>query len=219
MKPVISVIVPTYNRAKYLSRCIRSVLKQSESSRDYEIIVVDDGSTDETEVVLDAFSSVVRMVRNDENQGLPASLNRALEIVEGKFVVRVDSDDYVNRYFLSCLRAFLVLNEGVDAVASDYLIVDDQERILSRESAKQSPIGCGILLRTTDIISLGGYNEEYLVHEDREFMQRYEQQFEVQFLNIPLYRYRRHDENLTNDTAMMEAYALRLEEGGSNLLA
>lgn len=219
MKPVISVIVPTYNRAKYLSRCIRSVLKQSESSRDYEIIVVDDGSTDETEVVLDAFSSVVRMVRNDENQGLPASLNRALEIVEGEFVVRVDSDDYVNRYFLSCLRAFLVLNEGVDAVASDYLIVDDQERILSRESAKQSPIGCGILLRTTDIISLGGYNEEYLVHEDREFMQRYEQQFEVQFLNIPLYRYRRHDENLTNDTAMMEAYALRLEEGGSNLLA
>lgn len=211
MKPVISVIIPTYNRAKYLSRSIRSVLNQTESNRDYEIIVVDDGSTDETDIILGAFSSVIRLVRNGENRGLPASLNRALEVVTGKFVVRVDSDDFVNRYFLACLRAFTELNDNVDAVASDYLVVDEDERVLSREDAKESPIACGILFSADQMISLGGYNEEYLVHEDREFRQRYEQEFEVQHLNIPLYRYRKHNGNLTNDRKLMDSYARRLE--------
>lgn len=212
MKPVISVIVPTYNRAKYLSRCIRSILNQTENKLDYEIIVVDDGSTDETEIILDAFSSVIRVVRNSENRGLPASLNRALEIVTGKFVVRVDSDDFVNRYFLACLRAFTELNDNVDAVASDYLVVDENERVLSREHAKESPIACGILFSADDMISVGGYNEEYLVHEDREFRNRYEQEFEVQYLSIPLYRYRKHDGNLTNDSELMNFYARTLED-------
>lgn len=205
-KPVISVLVPTHNHGHYLARCLRSLLSQSESRREYEIIVIDDGSTDKTSSVIEDFSTLVVHIRNDENIGLPGSLNKGIEAAKGDFFVRVDSDDFVNRYFLSCLRVYLELNNDADAVACDYFLVDDAENIVSREDAAANPIGCGIMFRGQSVRELGGYNDSFRVHEDKEFRNRFDKRYSLQRLSIPLYRYRRHEGNLTNNDRLMQKY-------------
>lgn len=210
--PVVSVLVPTHNHAPYLARCLRSLLNQSEPKRDYEIIVINDASTDSTPSVIEAFSTVIVDVRNDRNLGLPSSLNKGIEVARGDFLVRVDSDDFVNHYFLSCLRAYLELNEHADAVACDYLLVDDKENVLSREDAIHNPIGCGIMFRAARVRELGGYNEMFRAHEDKEFRLRFDELYSLEQLRVPLYRYRRHDRNLTNDLDLMKKYKTLLEE-------
>lgn len=211
-RPVVSVLVPTHNHAAYLARCLRSLLNQSELKRDYEIIVINDASSDNTSGVIEEFSTVIVGVRNSRNLGLPGSLNKGIEVARGDFLVRVDSDDFVNRYFLSCLRAYLELNEHVDAVACDYLLVDDRENVVSRGDASRDPIGCGIMFRTARVRELGGYNQEFRVHEDKEFRLRFDQMYSVEHLRVPLYRYRRHNRNLTNNLELIKKYDNLLSE-------
>ena len=210
-KPAISVLVPTYNHGAYLARCLRSLLNQSEHRRDYEIIVIDDASIDNTPSVIEAFSTVIVQVKNPQNLGLPASLNKGIELAKGDFLVRVDSDDFVNHYFLSCLRAYLELNAQADAVACDYMLVDEEENVLSREDASVNPIGCGIMFRASKVREIGGYNKTFRAHEDKEFRQRFDELFSLEHLRVPLYRYRRHERNLTNDSNLMQKYGKLLE--------
>ena len=94
--PLISIIVPTYNQEKYLGRCLRSILSMNFRREDYEIIIINDASTDHTKTVLHAFIDEIRIIENEKNIGLPASLNRGLKEARGRFFVRVDSDDYVH---------------------------------------------------------------------------------------------------------------------------
>ena len=126
----ISIIVPVYNRELYIGRCLRSLLDQSLERSKYEIIVIDDGSTDKTSTVLNAFKEEIKLIKNFKNKGLPFSLNKGIKNAKGRFVVRVDSDDYVNKEFLKFLEMYLLHNNDIQAVASDYYLVDDDENIL-----------------------------------------------------------------------------------------
>ena len=96
----ISVIVAVYNQEHYIGRCLRSLLHQTLHHSDYEIIVVNDGSIDRTSYALDLFcdpfESIVKVLTNKANQGLPSSLNKALKVARAPYIVRVDSDDFVN---------------------------------------------------------------------------------------------------------------------------
>jgi glycosyltransferase involved in cell wall biosynthesis len=71
------VVLPTYNQAPYLDRCIRSLLAQSQYT-DYEIICINDGSTDETTSILEKYSKQITILENTINCGLPFSINRAI---------------------------------------------------------------------------------------------------------------------------------------------
>lgn len=109
-KPEISVIVAAFNQEKYIGRCLRSLLHQTIDQSKYEIVVVNDGSTDRTSFALDLFSdnkrSVVKVVRHKRNLGLPSAINSGLRAATGNFVVRVDADDFVNTNFLNFCTIF-----------------------------------------------------------------------------------------------------------------
>jgi len=200
--PTVSVIVPVYNQERFIGRCLRSLLRQTPFSRnpeDYEIIVVDDGSSDKTPYALELFFDAIRTVTNRHNMGLPAALNQAIRIARAPYLVRVDADDYVNANFLSFLFAYLDQNPESDAVACDYWLVDDQEMWLERRSCMEYPIGCGIMFRKKQLLEIGLFDEEFRVHEDKDLRIRFEKNHVIDHLPIPLYRYRRHDSNLTND--------------------
>jgi len=104
---LVSVIVAAHDEERYVGRCIRSLLAQRFPREKFDIIVVDDGSTDRTPAILATFGNSVTVLRNDTNLGLPASLNRAITSTHSKFIVRVDADDYVNSSFLDVLYLFL----------------------------------------------------------------------------------------------------------------
>ncbi len=212
MSALVSVIVAAHDEERYIGRCLRSLLAQRFARSQFEIVVVDDGSTDRTSAILETFGADVRVIRNDKNLGLPASLNKAITSTHSKFVVRVDADDYVNAAFLDVLYLFLAENPGFDAAACDYLLVDDREEVLRRADAMKEPIACGIMFRTEQLIDIGLYDESFLRHEDRDLRVRFLDRYSIHHVPLPLYRYRRHDDNITNDVVAMNFHEERLNE-------
>lgn len=99
----ISVIIPVYNVEKYLNRCVTSVLAQT--YREFELILVDDGSPDNSGALCDALTSRDSRVRviHKENGGLSSARNAGLDIATGKYVTFIDSDDVIHPCYLECL--------------------------------------------------------------------------------------------------------------------
>ena len=211
MKSVqVSVIVPSYNAELYIGRCIRSFLKQSLSQEDFEIIVINDSSKDNTKKALLPFVGDIVLIENKRNLGLPSSLNKGIKKARGQFIVRVDSDDYVHVDFLKILSLHLQLNHSIDAIASDYLLVNNDQDVIGEMNCLKNPIGCGIMFRLKHLIELGLYNAKFLRREDEELMNRFKIKYNISRVAIPLYRYRRHENNITNDKKTMKKFKKKL---------
>ena len=92
----VSVIVPVYNAKDYIIRCIDSILEQT--FKDIELILIDDGSTDGSELICDRYKSnnTVKVI-HQENRGVSSARNRGLEVATGTYVAFVDSDDYLEK--------------------------------------------------------------------------------------------------------------------------
>lgn len=212
MKSVkISVIIPVFNSEKYIGRCIRSLLKQTINESEYEIIVINDCSTDKSEDALNPFIGDIRYLKNDTQLGLPGTLNKCIKDARGQYIVRVDSDDYVHWDYLKILSMFLSLNNSFNAVACDYLLVDNQQNVLSHENCHKKPIGCGIMFKLDKLIEIGLYNEDFLAREDEELSIRFNKKYFIERIALPLYRYRRHSNNMTNDQNKMEIFQKKLK--------
>jgi glycosyltransferase involved in cell wall biosynthesis len=99
-KPTISIIVPVYNTEKYLRRCLDSIVAQT--FKDYECIIVDDGSTDGSAAICDEYEKKDSRfkVLHKENEGVSAARNVGIEYAEGEFITFVDSDDYLSSVYL-----------------------------------------------------------------------------------------------------------------------
>ena len=214
--PLVSVIVAVYNQERYIGRCLRSLLNQSMNHDNYEVIVVDDGSTDLTSYALTQFcdpsDSVIRVLTNDKNNGLPHAVNRGIQAALGEYIVRVDSDDFVNRNCLLFLHEYMLGNPQVDAAACDYLLMSEDEEVIERRSSAKDPIACGIMFRKEDLIRIGLYNEDFLAREEEELRIRYEKEYKIGHLDMPLYRYRQHLNSLTQDEFKMRVFKKRLED-------
>jgi glycosyltransferase involved in cell wall biosynthesis len=209
--PVISVLIPAYNAERFIGRAIRSVLNQTVPDRQHEVIAVDDASTDRTAYALELFKDEIEILYNNKKLGLPASLNRAIRAARGKYVVRVDADDYVSHDYLYILQRFLEDNTYMDAVACDYLLVDDSENVIERRNCMEHPIGCGIMFRTDHLIEIGSYDDNFLMHEDRDLRVRFLKKYAIHRIELPLYRYRRHKDNMTNDRVASRQFERQLK--------
>lgn len=124
-QPLISVIIPVYNVARYLDRCLRSIAAQREEN--LEIILVDDGSTDESPQLCDMWaeqdSRVIAI--HQENGGAAAARNRGLDIARGEYILFVDADDYVSEDLCGMLLAHMDDTQQVDCTICGLAFVDD----------------------------------------------------------------------------------------------
>ena len=205
-KVSVSVIIPVHNQELYIGRCLRSLIDQSIDRKTYEIIVINDGCKDKTETILSSFKDEIKIIKNKKKMGLPYSLNRGIKNAKGRFIARVDSDDYVNREFLKFLQMYLLYNNEINAICCDYYLVDDNENILKKVNAEKSPIGCAIMFRVESLIRIGLYDKRFEVHEDKDLRIRFLKKNAIHRIALPLYRYRKHENNTTNDSKLMEKH-------------
>jgi glycosyltransferase involved in cell wall biosynthesis len=204
--PTVSIVVAVRNQEKYIGRCIRSIINQTYPRSDYEVIVVNDASTDQTRFALELFDGDIRLINNPERKGLPGSLNTGIRAAKGRFVVRIDGDDYVHKEYINVLSMHLALNAWMDAVACDYNLVTDNDEVLEHINCEDNPIGCGIMFRIDQLVELGLYDEQFLLHEDKDLRIRFLEKHQIHRVALPLYRYRRHEDNMTNDHESMSGY-------------
>lgn len=202
----VSVIITCHNYARYLSRAIRSVINQTLDRDDYEIIVVNDASTDETEKVMKTYSGRIKPLTLTKNAGLAAARNEGIKSALGRYVVNLDADDYVDENLLLVEMLFLNFNSTWDAVSCDYYLVDENEKHIGRISGSEKPIACGVMFRTDLLFGIGLYDENFKMREDEDLRIRFEKNHNIKNLELPLYRYRKHDNNMTNNKEGMAKY-------------
>ena len=101
-----SIIIPCYNASKYLERCLDSIYNQNYKM--FEVIIVNDGSTDNTEDIVNKYRSKYNNIKylKQDNKGVAIARNKAIELVSGNKFIFVDADDYINNELLSKLNEF-----------------------------------------------------------------------------------------------------------------
>jgi glycosyltransferase involved in cell wall biosynthesis len=205
-EPAVSVVIPTYNRAPLLGRAIRSVLGQC--FEDFEVIVVDDGSTDETAAVVAAFGDPrVRYVRLARNTGAGAARNAGIRLARGKFLAFQDSDDeWLPSKLSKQMSEFARGPEGLGVVYSDMQRVwgDGTTTYLAAPTVLSGRLVGGVrfyqvcdlgvqstVIRREWLDAAGHFNEELPALEDLEMFIRLSRLCAFQRLREPLVRY--HD--------------------------
>lgn len=202
---MISVVVTNFNYAHYLGRCLRSLVDQTINEDEYEIIFVDDCSTDDSLHVASPFQERINIITCEENVGLASASNLGIRAAKGRFIVRVDSDDFVHPEFLRFISVFMELKSSeCDAVAVDYLEVDPSGNLINQKSSQEIPIACGVAYKAEVMLELGLYKEGLRIGEDGEFFSKFTNAgYILKNLNLPLYRYTKHTESLTSNTRLI----------------
>lgn len=213
MIPKFSICIFTYNRAEYLSTSIKSALNQI--FPDYEIIVVDDGSNDNTEEVVKSFDSAKIKYVKKEHSGAPRTRNRAITEANGEYIVWLADDDMLLPAALQYYSTFLKKDPRIDVLYSHLRMFNsDSENSNPRNATewyhkndealafllKGSPVtdgGCAVRKKIYE--QIGNYNENFSRAQDYEFWSRLIQKQKYILKLVPkyLYLYRIHNSNIT----------------------
>jgi glycosyltransferase involved in cell wall biosynthesis len=203
---MVSLIITTYNYAQFIERAIRSALDQSLAKESFEIIVVNDCSTDHTTEVLDNYQDQVRIYNLEQNLGLAGARNFGIKKAQGQFIFFLDADDYIHRDTLRVQKLFLEENNTLDAVSVDYYLVDERGKHISHVSSAEQPIACGIMFRKDFLYHIGLYDESFRAREEEDLRMRWQDKYNIYNIILPLYRYRMHQNNLTKNQDEMDKH-------------
>jgi len=217
----LSVIIPVYNREKYIKDCIESVLNQKNPGCKYEVIVVDDGSTDSTPKVLSKFKDKIKYIRI-ENSGTPAApRNVGVKAAKGEIIAFLDSDDLwvENKLSLQCAQ---FVNSGAALSYGNADIIDEKGKflnikILNHEEEYLSGYAFDKLIvnnyvstlttmvKKKVLIELGGFNEspDLVGAEDYHMWLRIASKYKITSLEKTLAHYRTHEGNISTHNAMI----------------
>lgn len=218
---VISCIIPTFNRATLLKEAIESVLKQTYSG--WELLVIDNGSTDETEKVVNHFlnkDNRIRYFRNNK-KGPSAARNYGVEKAMGQYIVFLDDDDICLPHRFSCqLKA--IKESGREFVVSGYEVRDRSDnRLIQRKLNELKGFGAGFpsrwIITRSLFIKSGGFDEELFMMEDPELSYRVAKH-EVFAYNaeVVTIMYSTSD-SLSKNSKMLEGKILMMQKAGKDM--
>jgi glycosyltransferase involved in cell wall biosynthesis len=204
--PKISIVLPTYNGAKFLARSIESVQKQTES--DWELIIVNDCSTDNTLDVAKHYAQQdkrISVITNKQNKKLPSSLNIGFEQAKGPYLTWTSDDNYYLPNALEKMTEVLDKDSGVSFVYSDLDYINEEGSFIKHGKLKEPEtlfegccIGACFLYRREIWEKLGKYREDLFCAEDYEYWMRiYTAGFKMFHLSDVLYKYTQNSQSLT----------------------
>jgi glycosyltransferase involved in cell wall biosynthesis len=207
-EPRISVYLPSRNYGRYLGEAIDSVLRQTVD--DWELIVIDDGSTDETAAVMNLYRGHPQIsLHRTEGIGLAAVCNFALAHARGGYVIRLDGDDVLDENILLVLGNVLDRRPEVALVFPDYFLVDGFGDVFATQRRRRiyaenhlldlPPNGACTLVRASVLKEVGGYREDLRAQDGFDLWSKVVSRHKCANVNLPLFYYRRHGSNLTSD--------------------
>ena len=211
-EPLVSVVMPVKNGMPYLAEAVESILAQTLS--DFEFIIVDDGSTDETTLILESFAAEDGRIRvcPAKGAGLVDALNTGVAAVRGKYIARMDADDVARSDRFAKQVAFLESHPDHAAVATGTLLIDpsgnpieeiaealDHDDVLAR-LLRGYTVLCHptVLLRTQAVQESGAYSKNHECSEDYELYLRLSDRWKLAVLGETLMHYRIHLASVTN---------------------
>lgn len=205
--PLVTVYITSYNYGRYIRQAIESVLAQT--LQDFELIIIDDGSTDESREVIESYGGHPRIVPIfQHNKGLNVTNNIALRAARGRYIMRLDADDWLDRHALEVLSGVLEREPQVGLVFPDYYLVDADGKILEQVRRHdfgdvtlldQPAHGACTMIRRSCLLEVGGYDESFRCQDGYGLWIRFIEHFEVRNVNLPLFFYRQHGSNLTTN--------------------
>lgn len=205
---LVTVYITNFNYGKFIKQAIESVLMQTEQS--FELIIIDDGSTDNSKEIIEKYKDLknIRIVYQ-KNKGLNVTNNIALRAARGKYIVRLDADDYFSPNALELLLEKLESDSMLGMVFPDYFLVDTQGEVLERQKRHdfdnevklfdQAAHGACTMIRVQFLREIGGYDESFSCQDGYELWVKFTSKFKVSNINEPLFYYRKHGKNLTSN--------------------
>ena len=205
---IVSVVLPCYNGATMLPTAIESCINQS--FKDWELIIVNDCSTDNTLEVALQYADIdnrIRVLDNETNLKLPASLNRGFSEARGMYYTWTSDDNIMHTNMLQELSLFLDSNPECGLVASDYIVIDEHDNVkrkaelpdnLSNLLPLNNYLGCSFMYRKEVAKHVGDYRVDLFLVEDYEYWIRIAMEYPIARLNKILYSYREHPKSLTS---------------------
>ena len=186
---MISIIIPIYNVEKYLEKCLDSILNQT--YKNLEIILIDDGSTDNSPNICNSYCEKDKRIKiiHKNNEGVSSARNKGIELSKGKYIVFIDSDDYVSNEHIEVLYDCIISN-NVDLVISNLIDISEDGIILNNEEKESFLMNkdqclkellsednfyhlcCGNIYRK-DLLEKIRFNCKYRIAEDLDFLYRY----------------------------------------------
>ena len=222
ISPEISVIIPTHNRAWALARAVSSVLNQT--FEDFELLVVDDGSTDQTQELLESFDdSRLRVIKEPSNGGVSRARNRGIGLARGEWIAFLDSDDEWLPHKLQAQREYLQGRPELRVVHGEEIWIRRGVRVNPHKKhaksggwifAKCLPL-CAISPSTVMIHrevfqQIGTFDPEMIVCEDYDLWLRMTQFFEVGLVTVPIInKYGGHSDQLSARYRAMDYFRVK----------
>lgn len=207
----ISVLMPVYNASRFLEAAVQSVLGQTHEN--FELLAMDDGSTDGSRAILEAFASRDPRVRvlARENRGIVDTLNELVAAARHPLLARMDADDICHPERFAVQMAYLDRRPEVAVVGADYLLIDELDRRVGivRQPSDHAAVEAALLqghcslchpsalMRAEVIRSVGGYRPAFAMAEDFDLWLRVSERAQVANINRPLIKYRMHDQSVS----------------------
>ena len=216
----ISVVVPTYNRAHTLERCLDSILKQSFAP--FEILVVDDGSTDGTTELLKRYGDQIKTFKI-ENSGVSKARNHAIKQAKGDWIALLDSDDEWLKVRLEKQVELLKHFPNLKLIHGEEIWIRNGKRVNQKKIHKKEggyiyqnclPLCCispsASLIKTETLKEFGYFNEEFPVCEDYDLWLKVTSKYEVGFISDPIInKYGGHEDQLSRKYFAMDLWRVR----------
>lgn len=205
--PLISVIMSVYNEEQYVEKSIRSILKQTE--QDFEIIIFDDCSTDATPDLIEGMhDDRIRLYRNTENCGLTRNLNKGLKLAEGKYIARMDGDDFSlpARFekqikYLEEHQDVMLISCWTQNFGASFLyakLKENSQELKVRMLVRPVFAHPGFMMRRELIEKGYYYDETFRTAQDYDFASRVAEKFQIGMVQEVLLYYRVHEKQISH---------------------
>ena len=210
--PLVTVYIPCRNYGRFLQQCVNSVFSQLYTN--WELIIVDEASTDDTAQIAQDLCRLhpekSTFIANKDATGLQKLANTVLGVAKGKYMVRLDADDWLDECALLLMVAKLEATPDIGMVYGNYFYTDPEGQVIGIERRHKlghedtvghlPPHGACTMFRTRSLKAVGGYSEDVNAQDGWELWYKLYSRIGAASLDVPIFYYRQHGDSLSRDS-------------------